>query len=300
MKITVVTPSYNQGQFLEETIQSIWSQTGDFELEHIIADGGSTDNSIEIIKKYDKLYKSNSYPFKCKGVTFQWWSGKDRGQVDALNKAFNQSTGDILGWLNSDDKYNDTNALQQVVTSFSTSKADIVVGNCKIIDERGEVLSEPPVLSNEMDNSKLQENLPLLLDVCFIPQPATFFKKELFVKLGIANFHYGMDWDLWIRSYKAKKTFFKLEKPIACFRMQKEGKTTKLSPRYFKETIEILKKYNPQSKQILINQILLAKQNIISVPIVGNIVVLIFNTLLKFYLFIKRQVLKTNKPLFTK
>lgn len=77
-KISIITSSYNQGRFIEETIKSIWSQKGHFELEHIIADGGSTDETIKIIKKYDKLYKTKKYPFKSKKFTFRWWSKKDK------------------------------------------------------------------------------------------------------------------------------------------------------------------------------------------------------------------------------
>ena len=300
MKISVITPSYNQGKFLEQTISSIWGQVGDFELEHIIADGGSIDNSGEIIKKYEELYKSNKYPINCNKLTLVWWSKKDKGQVDALNRGFKLATGEIVGWLNSDDILDRKDALQQVARAFSSSKADIIVGNCRVINETGKELSQPPILSNSMDNAKLQKKLKLLLDVCFIPQPATYFKRELYLELGIKNYHYGMDWDLWIRSYLEKKKFYKLDYPVASFRMQSEGKTTKLSPQYYKETIEILQKYNPQSKQILINQILLAKEYIVSIPILGPIAELFFNISLKSYLFIKTNIFKTNKPLFTR
>ena len=83
MKISIITPSYNQEKYLERTILSVWNQEGDFELEHIVIDGGSTDNSIDILSKYDNLYKSNLFPFRCKDMKFFWESKPDQGQDDA-------------------------------------------------------------------------------------------------------------------------------------------------------------------------------------------------------------------------
>ena len=88
MKISIVTPSYNQAFFIEDTIKSIWSQKGDFDLEHIIADGGSTDDSLLIIKHYDELYKSHSFSYGCNSFSFKWWSEPDSGQSQAINKGF--------------------------------------------------------------------------------------------------------------------------------------------------------------------------------------------------------------------
>ena len=88
MNISIITPSYNQAQFLEKSILSIWNQTGKFTLEHIIADGGSNDESIEIIKHFERLYLSGSFQFKCKSFKFIWWSEKDSGQSYAINKGF--------------------------------------------------------------------------------------------------------------------------------------------------------------------------------------------------------------------
>ena len=89
--ISIVTPSLNQSQYLEQTIKSVLDQAGNFKIEYIIADGGSTDKSVEIIKKYDQLLKNNQYPIKCKGIEFKWWSEVDDGQTQALNKGFKNS-----------------------------------------------------------------------------------------------------------------------------------------------------------------------------------------------------------------
>jgi len=94
---TIVTPSYNQGRFIEQTIQSVLSQAGDFSIQYIIADGGSTDNSVKIIEKYDNLLNTGNYPIKCKGVEFCWWSHRDAGQADALNQGFFYGKGRNFG-----------------------------------------------------------------------------------------------------------------------------------------------------------------------------------------------------------
>src|SRR5574340_1418719 len=103
--ITVVTPSFNQGRFIDETIRSVISQEGDFYLEYLIMDGGSTDETVDIIKKYDRLIKEGKWPVKCRGIEYRWVSEKDNGQADAVNKGFKIARGEILGWLNSDDTY---------------------------------------------------------------------------------------------------------------------------------------------------------------------------------------------------
>ena len=93
MRFSIVTPSYNQGKYIEETIKSVISQEGDFSIDYVIADGGSTDNSVEIIKKYSKLLNDGRYPIKCNDIKFRWWSKKDRGQSDAINQGFNSTDG---------------------------------------------------------------------------------------------------------------------------------------------------------------------------------------------------------------
>src|SRR3972149_7029872 len=103
--VTIVTPSFNQGRFIGETIESVISQEGDFLLEYLIMDGGSTDNSVEVIKKYEDLLKGGGWPVRCRGIEYRWVSVKDNGQADAINKGFMASKGETLAWLNSDDVY---------------------------------------------------------------------------------------------------------------------------------------------------------------------------------------------------
>ena len=103
MIITVVTPSYNQGKFLEETIISVIGQEGDFFLDYIIVDGGSKDSSVELIKKYEALLQRGEWPIRCRGIEYRWLSEKDNGQTDAIIKGFRMAKAEVLAWLNSDD-----------------------------------------------------------------------------------------------------------------------------------------------------------------------------------------------------
>src|SRR5437870_11920580 len=130
--ISIVTPSYNQAEYLEKTILSVLSQNYP-NLEYINVDGGSTDKSVEIIKKYEKFLK-------------YWVTESDQGQTNALNKGFKHATGDLLTWLNSDDYYMH-GALHKVAgTAMAKPQAHVFVGTGQIIDQMGNVLhyKEPP------------------------------------------------------------------------------------------------------------------------------------------------------------
>ena len=98
----IITPSFNQGEFLAETIESVISQEGDLGIDYLIADGASTDNSSEIIRRYDRLLQQGKWPVGCRGIRLRWVNERDRGQSDALQKGFRMSEGSILAWLNFD------------------------------------------------------------------------------------------------------------------------------------------------------------------------------------------------------
>ncbi|MDD5724475.1 MAG: glycosyltransferase family 2 protein [Syntrophales bacterium] len=160
MKISVVTPSLNQGEFMERTIQSVLSQHGDFELEHIIVDGGSTDGTLDIIEKY-------------KG-RLTLLSGRDRGQSDAINKGFAMASGDILAWLNSDDTY-EPGALSEVAEIHRKHEFEWYFGNCRNIDENDREIRKL-ITRYKMFESR-RYSLRRLLSKDFISQPAVFLRK---------------------------------------------------------------------------------------------------------------------------
>lgn len=215
--VSIITPSYNQGQFIEETIKSVLSQEGDFYLDYIIMDGGSTDNSVEIIKKYEKLLKDGKWPIKCRGIEYRWVSKKDRGQSHAINKGFEMAKGSIFAWLNSDDTYL-PGAISKVVDYFNLNfDIGMVYGKTYYIDETSDVIGKYP--TEPFDYKRLAE-------ITFIAQPSAFFKKEVyFASEGLnLNLHYSMDYDLWIRIAKISRIEY-LPAFLSTYRLQKESKT---------------------------------------------------------------------------
>lgn len=233
---TIVTPSFNQGQYIEQTIQSILSQEGDFSIQYIIADGGSTDNSVEIIKKYDELLKSCAYPIKCAGITYRWWSRADSGQADALNQGFALAEGDILAWINSDDFY-EPGALQKVATAFQKEPtADMVYGNgYTLLDSTNtKILVTPPKINYRR----------LLFHGCEIFQPSTFFTKASFVRAGGIDetLHYAFDYALWLDILKQGNAF-PLNEYLSNFRLWSQSKTSSSQAKFIEEEKVVLKRH---------------------------------------------------------
>ncbi|MCU0371259.1 MAG: glycosyltransferase, partial [Bacteroidales bacterium] len=179
-KISIITPSYNQANFLKETVQSILSQDIDIELEHIVVDGGSTDGSVEYLRSV--------------GDKIRWVSEPDHGQADAVNKGIRMATGDIIGWLNSDDLYL-PGTLQAVAGHFrSNPDCRWVYGRCRIIDSSGK---ERWKWITRYKNARLKRfSIDKLFRENFISQPAVFFRKDLVMEAGFLNLdlHYAMDY----------------------------------------------------------------------------------------------------------
>lgn len=225
MKISIITPSYNQRRFLERAIFSVWKQQGDFDLEYIVADGGSTDGSLEVLRKYEQIFQKGSFRHGCRSFAFKWWSVKDRGQSHAINLGFKASSGDILGWLNSDDTYLGKNSLLALLQPFIFSRADIVVGNCYHIDTEDNVI-DIPCLINELDNDEFQKKIKRLSNYNFILQPATLFRRNVWEHCFLAeNYNYIMDWVFWCSAQKKGLKFVKINTFVATNRLHDKAKT---------------------------------------------------------------------------
>lgn len=223
-KITIVTPSYNQADFLEETILSIINQKYP-NLEYIIIDGGSTDNSVEIIKKYEKHID-------------YWVSEKDFGQSHAINKGFARATGEILNWINSDDILCE-NALLNIGKAYLSRKNDnvIIAGNGYEIDEKSKILRERNVLFVEEAS----------LNIAGQPiQSSIFYSKKLVDECGGVNpiIRYSMDIELYSKFAFLKPETIVINHFFASFRIHTNSKTVGQDYKMLKEKINLLNYIN--------------------------------------------------------
>jgi glycosyltransferase involved in cell wall biosynthesis len=206
-KISIVTPTFNQGKFIEETIRSVLLQNYP-NLEYIIIDGGSTDNTLEILRKYEKW------------ITF-WVSEPDKGQSHAINKGLRSCTGDIFNWLNSDDWYT-PGTFYEVAKKFSQNpKIEVVSGFEIHVVESGK--------KEFFGGTFLCDQLEQTIEICQIAQPSTFFRLDVFKEIAPIpeDLHYLMDAEIWVRYLllKGQNHFLKVAKPLVYFRLHKDSKT---------------------------------------------------------------------------
>jgi glycosyltransferase involved in cell wall biosynthesis len=203
-RISIITPSYNQGHFIEETIQSVLSQNYP-NLEYIIVDGGSTDNTVEIIKKYESQ------------ITY-WVSEPDRGQTHALNKGIAKATGDILAYLNSDDYYLPGTFLKVAEYFRQFPQTDLLHGRCRYVNEQGEKIGE------QFGNIQSFEEIIDLWGVWWqkrqFVQPEVFWSKRISDRIGQfrEDLNYVMDYEYWCRILQAGGVVDRLDSEFTCFR----------------------------------------------------------------------------------
>lgn len=237
--VSIVTPSYNQGKYLEQTIKSVLEQ--DYpRLEYLVVDGASTDNSIEIIKKYANPLESGSLlpDIRQQAVGLQsrkidWWvSEKDKGQGDAINKGLARATGDIVAWLNSDDYYL-PNTISAAVKVFEENPNVVMIyGDMLAVDEHGQTL-------NHLKYKQL--SLQDLLCFRIIGQPSVFFRREVLEKVdGLdTTFHFLLDHHLWIRIAQHGKILH-VDQTWAAARYHAEAKNRAKTAEFGREAFRIL------------------------------------------------------------
>ena len=221
-KITVVTPSYNQAEYLERTIQSVLSQNYP-NLEYIIFDGGSKDNSVDIIKKYESK------------ITF-WISEEDKGPADAINKGLKMASGEIVGWLNSDDVYT-KNSLFRVAEEFLKG-AQVVYGHALYVDKN----DIPMAMDHGYQKTKIylgyqqdfKKTVKYWETIYMIPQPTVFWRKELMDQYGFLDdeYKYIFDYEYFLRFTQKGISFSLIDEVQALYRIHNESKTSSFDAFY--------------------------------------------------------------------
>ena len=218
--VSIVTPSYNMAPLLEETIESVLGQ--DYpHIEYIVMDGGSTDGSLEILRKYEGRLRYESRP--------------DRGATDAINRGFRQSRGPIFAFLNADDTYLPGAVATAVRHLLANRSYAGIYGEGYLTDEKGKIVCRYPTERFDPE---------LLKQTCFICQPAAFLWREAFAEAGMLdlNCEFGLDYDLWIKIAK-RGMLVKVDDYLATSRMHAGSRTLNERRRVYRSNITILKRH---------------------------------------------------------
>ena len=229
MKLSIVTPTYNMAHYLPETIRSVLEQAGDFELEYLVVDGASTDETLDVLEAVQDS-------------RFRYISEPDEGQSDAINKGLAQLNGDVVAWLNADDIY-EPGSLAAVAKAFADSPdAAWLTGVCEIVDANNQPIRESV---KRYKNKRLcGYSYSRLLNENFISQPATFWRNEAMRQAGLLDrsLNWAMDYDLWLRLGKLSGPIV-LDRTLARFRLYAESKTGRFERAQYDEDYNVAMRY---------------------------------------------------------
>jgi len=221
MKFSIITPSFNQGRFLPDCVESVISQTG-IAFEHIVTDAGSTDETIDVLKQYPHL---------------QWASEPDNGMSDGINKGFRQATGDWVMWLNCDD-YLLPGALAKVAAFIAAHPdADVVHGDCVFVKE------DKTPIRRKLDTPV--DEWDLLFVGCCIPSTSTFYRREIINAGHLLDVNYKncMDWEYYLRLIRLGYSFGYIPEALAGFRWYEDSTTQKHWQRMIDEGLQAQRRH---------------------------------------------------------
>ncbi len=229
--ISLVTPSLNQAPFLERTIASVLSQAGDFDLDYVVLDGGSTDGSAEILRRHADRLRYRIEP--------------DTGQPDAINKGLREATGDVVGWLNSDDLLY-PGALARVAQAFADHPDRVWVhGRCEIVDEQGRPIRR--WVSAYKDFRCRRYSRRSLLVENYVSQMTVFWRRKTMERIGYLDesMRYSFDYEYWLRLADLGDPLYLEGPPIAAFRWYTASKSGSSFERQFEEDAEAFRRHAP-------------------------------------------------------
>lgn len=226
-RITTITPTYNQAQYIEQTIKSVLDQNYP-DLEYWVIDGGSTDGTVDILRKY--------------GDRINWMSETDRGQAHAINKGMERSTGEVVAYLNSDDVY-EPGALTTAGQFFARHpQAAWVTGKCRIIDDNGREVRKAITFYKNMWLRLGSYTVLLILD--YISQPATFWRREVLDRVGAFDeaLYYTMDYDYSLRVGRHYRLQV-IDEYLASFRVHPHSKGGSGARKHFQADLQTARQH---------------------------------------------------------
>lgn len=229
MKFSIITPAYNMERWIKETIESILSQEGDFEMEYIVVDDGSTDSTFAIAEEYRKRIEAGKYPIRCRGITMQCTSQKNTGAVEAMNQGFRRASGDIYTWMDADNTY-ESGAFDIIHKLFSVfPHIDWLKGITSTIDEKSRVIRKGMCKIYHQD--WIRDGIHGQ-EAYFIEQDSVFWRKNLWKKVGPMPSHFRSAGDYWLWIQFAKHApLWSVNIPLSNFR-KREGQLSKDVSRY--------------------------------------------------------------------
>ena len=247
MKFSIVTPNYNYGRFLRKALESVFAQVeepGALEIEHIVIDGASTDESVPILKRWDSFVRDTA-PAKESRYSFQFISEPDKGQTDAINKGLRRATGDIVAWLNADEWYL-PGKLTRVADAFARHpKDDFIYGEPLYVDGDGKPL--------RIKRDHPFSQFVLLHYGCYIASCCSFWRKRILDDGHYLDPSYKvvMDGEYWARICRAGYRFRFLPKTIAAFTWHGENISREFDDRRRKEEQGIIEQYGHVSRHLI-------------------------------------------------